>query len=193
VESEEKSPEVNNLVSGLGPGSTCFAGSHRRSLGSGMQLLRGRETLGERLPARSTHRARPIRNTVPETVENDRLRSLFYIFRKRRTGGISANLKRCNMQNRHERDAHTPSSDTTCHRAPPRLVAYLARKIVQNEIRLKGWMQTGHAEDRDEWSRQVLFNDVKDAEKFLAPSEKEILTRSREGGAPARMARPSRQ
>jgi hypothetical protein len=118
VESEEKSPEVNNLVSGLGPGSTCFAGSHRRSLGSGMQLLRGRETLGERLPARSTHRARPIRNTVPETVENDRLRSLFYIFRKRRTGGISANLKRCNMQNRHERDAHTPSSDTTCHRAP---------------------------------------------------------------------------
>jgi hypothetical protein len=31
-----------------------------------------------------------------------------------------------------------------------RLIAYLARKIVQNEIRLKEWMHSGHAEDRDE-------------------------------------------
>jgi hypothetical protein len=58
---------------------------------------------------------------------------------------------------------------------PQRLIIYLTRKIVQNEIRLKGWMQTGHAEDRDEWLRQALFNDVKDADMFLTPSEKEIL------------------
>jgi hypothetical protein len=61
---------------------------------------------------------------------------------------------------------------------PQRLINYFARKIVQNENKLKGWMQTGHAEDRDEWLRQALFNDVKDADRFLTPSEKEILTRA---------------
>jgi hypothetical protein len=58
---------------------------------------------------------------------------------------------------------------------PQRLINYFARKIVQNENKLKGWMQTGRAEDRDEWLRQVLFNDIKDADMFLIPSEKEIL------------------
>lgn len=52
---------------------------------------------------------------------------------------------------------------------PQRLINYLARKIVQNENKLKGWMQTGHAEDRDEW------NDVKGADIVLTPSEKDIL------------------
>lgn len=58
---------------------------------------------------------------------------------------------------------------------PQRLINYFARRIVQNENKLKGWMQTGRAEDRDEWLRQVLFNDIKDADMFLIPSEKEIL------------------